>query len=308
MQKKNLFFLKNVVYCVIALFFLGNVAYGGEMKVLAPSSVKIGVPFLIRFKTEATDVQGTLYWCDQKIPLYLAEKNDFTQTLLLGTSVKTAVPGRATLRIETLMGNGIKNFALPIEVLFKAYPEEHLSLPQKMVTPPSEVIPRIKRERQEVRKVLLDINNENYLELPLQKPVIGDITSTYGKQRVLNGRPSNPHTGVDLRASIGTEVRAVANGTVTLVADHYFSGKTIYINSGYGVVAMYCHLSEFLVQTGDSVSKGDIIAKTGVTGRITGPHLHFSLALQGQLVDPISLFSLDEQTFLEKNKEVLFNW
>lgn len=74
MQKKNLFFLKNVVYCVIALFFLGNVAYGGEMKVLAPSSVKIGVPFLIRFKTEATDVQGTLYWCDQKIPLYLAEK------------------------------------------------------------------------------------------------------------------------------------------------------------------------------------------------------------------------------------------
>ena len=293
---------------ILMLLTFGKVAYGGEIKVSFPPSVEVGMPFIIHLKTSQLPLEGKAYWCGQQIPIHFSEKTSYSQSLLMGTSAKTASPGRATFRMEFFMNGKAEKFAVPVEILAKSYPRELLTLPEKMVVPPSHELVRIKEEQRVVRQTLLDIRQDRFWDLPFFKPVDSMITSAYGKRRVLNGKPSNPHTGIDLRASAGTDVYAAADGIVTLVAEHYFSGHVIYINSGSGVVSLYCHLSKPLVQGGEHVRRGDLIAKSGVSGRITGPHLHFGMALQGQLVDPMPLFTTGEKELSKKNKEQVFRW
>jgi len=91
---------------------------------------------------------------------------------------------------------------------------------------------------------------------------------------------------VDYRAAEGTPVKAAADGTVVLSADHYFAGRCVYLDHGGGVVSVYLHLSKRLVEEGDVVSAGDVIGLSGRSGRVTGPHLHFGLCLQGMMVNP----------------------
>jgi murein DD-endopeptidase MepM/ murein hydrolase activator NlpD len=120
--------------------------------------------------------------------------------------------------------------------------------------------------------------------------VEGKNTSLYGLQRVLNGKPKDPHRGLDFRAPTETAVKAVADGRVILAESHYYAGNSMYIDHGNGVISLYFHLNKFDVIQGDIVNKGQIIGRSGCTGRATGPHLHLSISVQGQLVDPMPLF------------------
>lgn len=126
--------------------------------------------------------------------------------------------------------------------------------------------------------------------LPFHHPVVGKTTSAYGLQRVLNGKPKNPHRGMDFRAPTGTAIEAVADGRVILAEPHYYAGNSMYIDHGNGVVSLYFHLNKFEVSKGEFVKRGQIIGRAGSTGRATGPHLHLSISVQGQLVDPAPLF------------------
>ena len=127
-------------------------------------------------------------------------------------------------------------------------------------------------------------------ELPFIRPVPGTVSSPFGVRRFFNGKPRKPHSGVDFRGPTGTPIKATAAGTVKIVDDFYFSGKIIYIDHGAGVVSVYCHLSEMLVKEGQHVVAGEVIGKVGATGRVTGPHLHFGVAVQGTMVDALPLF------------------
>jgi murein DD-endopeptidase MepM/ murein hydrolase activator NlpD len=178
-----------------------------------------------------------------------------------------------------------------IAVQAKHYPETKLSLPEKMVTPPQEVLERIAREREQVLKARNTATAQRYWTLPLQRPVPGVVTSPYGGRRILNGKPRAPHGGIDFRAASGTPVKAAVQGVVILTGEHYYAGKSVYIDSGNGMISIYMHLSEIAVKEGDLVRRGQVLGKSGMTGRATGPHLHFGLSLGGQLVDPQPLFN-----------------
>ena len=163
-------------------------------------------------------------------------------------------------------------------------------LPEKMVTPPPEVLDRIKRENAELNAArAVDSDDRDFLK-PFAWPADGRISGVFGSQRVLNGVPKAPHAGLDIAAPQGTEVRAAAAGTVSLAEpDLYYTGGTVMIDHGHGLSTIYVHMSKLLVKKGDVVRQSDPIGAVGMTGRATGPHLHFGLAWFDVKLDPALL-------------------
>ncbi|MBL4620368.1 MAG: M23 family metallopeptidase, partial [Marinicaulis sp.] len=118
-------------------------------------------------------------------------------------------------------------------------------------------------------------------------PVTGRISGVFGSQRILNGEPKRPHSGVDVAAVTGTPVRAPASGIVTLAeGDMYFEGGLVLLDHGHWLESAFLHMSRIDVVPGQRIEKGDIIGAVGATGRVTGPHLHWSMKWAGMLVDP----------------------
>ncbi|WP_033069235.1 M23 family metallopeptidase [Thalassospira australica] len=159
-------------------------------------------------------------------------------------------------------------------------------LAPKMVTPDPDVISRIQDDSRQAREARKERFTENFLQSGFVWPALGTITGVYGSQRILNGEPRAPHWGIDIAVPTGTPVIAPADGIVTLAhPDMYFSGATLFIDHGLGVVSAFLHLSEIDVKIGDVVRQGDVIAKVGSSGRSTGPHLDWRVNVGTARID-----------------------
>ena len=117
-------------------------------------------------------------------------------------------------------------------------------------------------------------------------PAEGRLASRFGLRRFFNGEPRSPHSGLDLAVPRGTPIKASAHGQVLAVDDYFFNGKTVFVDHGNGLISMYCHLDRIDVEAGDAVGQGQRIGLSGKTGRASGPHLHWSVILNGAMVDP----------------------
>jgi len=158
-------------------------------------------------------------------------------------------------------------------------------LQKNMVTPPDDVLKRIKADQRAVTLAREQPAPLGDFWQGVDWPVIGRISGVFGSQRILNGNPRQPHYGIDIAAAKGTPVRAPASGLVTLVKDLYFSGWTVIVNHGLGLNSTFLHLDSTAVSEGASILRGDIIGTVGSTGRSTGPHLDWRLDWQGRRID-----------------------
>ena len=158
------------------------------------------------------------------------------------------------------------------------------------VTPPHSVLERIRNEAAMTRRARERRDARTDWIGGWIWPVHGRITGVYGSQRILNGQPRNPHWGLDIAAPTGTPVLAPAGGIISLThPDMYFSGGTLFIDHGHGLVSAFLHLSAISVEEGQRVEQGDLIGKVGATGRATGPHLDWRINVGNTRVDPYLL-------------------
>jgi murein DD-endopeptidase MepM/ murein hydrolase activator NlpD len=165
-------------------------------------------------------------------------------------------------------------------------------LQKKMVTPPKSFYDRIKRENKSI-KLIRNLNSEiNYVFQEFIWPNKGIISGVFGSQRILNGKPRRPHYGVDIAAKNGSPVLSPTDSIVRMAEnDLYFTGGTIMLDHGHGVISVYSHLSKIKVKVGDKVFKGQHIAEVGSTGRSTGPHLDWRVNWFNQRLDPALLIN-----------------
>lgn len=159
-------------------------------------------------------------------------------------------------------------------------------LPGGMVSPDAAALRRITRERALLVAARAVDSAGTGFTAEMAWPARGRISGIFGSQRILNGQPRQPHYGLDVAAPTGTPIHASLPGRVMLSGDFFFFGQILVVDHGHGVNTLYAHLSERLAQDGQVVERGERIALMGATGRVTGPHLHFSLSWYQTFLDP----------------------
>ncbi|WP_104722153.1 peptidoglycan metallopeptidase Pgp3 [Helicobacter mesocricetorum] len=167
------------------------------------------------------------------------------------------------------------------------YKKEQIYVSPAKAKPNKKNQERIRKERKETQEIYAIHTKERYWSEPFIYPVESKITSAYGNARVFNGEVSSYHSGTDFRAAVGTPIYASNSGKVVLAKERFLAGGSVIIDHGEGVFSMYYHCNVLKVKVGDRVNKGDLIALSGDSGRVSGPHLHFGFLVQGVQVDPL---------------------
>jgi len=239
----------------------------------------------VRSRTPLAEVQGEAF--GQPITFYQTAPDHWQGIAAIDLSTK---PGKYTVRVKAGVGSGGQLTGTdPIGVAARSFPTRQLNVAEEFATPPKDVLARIERERRAAEAIFARITPERYWIGSFVPPVPGTPTSSFGRRSIVNGEPRSPHSGTDFQAADGTPVVAPNRGRIALAADQYFAGKTIIIDHGAGLYSYLAHLSEMSVREGETVERGQKIALSGSTGRVTGPHLHWTLRVGKARVDPLSL-------------------
>ena len=194
----------------------------------------------------------------------------------------------APAQVEVTVADPLGQHRYRFDVARRSYDVQRVDgVPERTVTPPAEVLARIRREQELVDRARAPVSARQDFLAGFARPLDGPITGVYGSARIYNGVPKNPHYGLDIAAAAGTLVRAPAAGVVRLAQpDLYFSGGTLIVDHGQGLTSTFIHLSALLVAEGDELTRGEPIARVGATGRATGPHLDWRMNWRHVRIDP----------------------
>lgn len=201
---------------------------------------------------------------------------------VVGLALNTT-PGAHELRVQIGSETGLQEF----KVKPKVYPEQRITLKDKSKVELSPAdLARAEREIAAIMELKRHWRAAPDTDLAFVLPAEGELGGRFGVHRFFNGEPRLPHAGLDVVVKRGTPVKASAQGIVLAVEDYFFNGKTVFVDHGNGLITLYCHLDRIDVQPGVPVSKGQQIGLSGMTGRASGPHVHWSVVLNGAMVDP----------------------
>jgi murein DD-endopeptidase MepM/ murein hydrolase activator NlpD len=187
---------------------------------------------------------------------------------------------------QVIVHSGDGRQQVQFSIVDKQYASQSLNVAPGQVNLSKADLERVNRDKQVIEHAMSRWTDEQPEALRMPQPVPGVRSSSFGMRRIFNGESRNPHMGMDIAAPIGTPVRAPLAGTVIDTGNYFFNGNTVFVDHGRGMISMYCHLSAINVQPGEHVAAGTTLGKVGMTGRVTGPHLHWGLSLNRAWVDP----------------------
>ena len=268
--------ITSFLFLVIWLM-LTHTAFAFPQNALKPGGVAI-IPV-----APATDQKPTVNYQSKPVALIKGRSNWLA---IIGLSLKAK---HGTHQVKILR----RSHKNPVYTSFKVKPYQYrtqrLTIKNKnKVNPDKKSLKRIEKEYL-LKKQLIQHYSTQAPNLNFIKPTKGRDSGRFGLRRIINKQKRNPHSGMDIAAPRGRTVKAAESGKVLYTGDLFFTGRVIYLDHGNGLITLYAHLSKILVKTGESVTRGQVIGKVGSTGRATGPHLHWSVYLNGNAVDP-SLF------------------
>jgi len=243
------------------------------------SSVPGGIS-IVPLGSVSSSVNAPHTWLGEQPVLVTSDHNEWYAVVGLPLSIK---PGSHELKVKMGDETRVQSFV----VKSKKYPAQYITLKDtgKVELNPEDEA-RAVREIATIKELKLHWSDEDKTDLDFIIPAEGSLSGNFGLRRFFNGKPRSPHAGLDVAVPRDTPVMSSAAGKVLAVDDYFFNGKTIFVDHGNGLITMYCHLDQSDVKTGDKVSKGQTIGLSGMSGRATGPHLHWSVILNGAMVDP----------------------
>ncbi|MBF0384228.1 MAG: M23 family metallopeptidase [Magnetococcales bacterium] len=196
-----------------------------------------------------------------------------------------------TIRVKITPKKGRKEIiSSKVWVPARKYKEEHITLPKKKVDLGKRDLTKARKETKAIRGTYKIRGGRAGYSEEFRQVLTGRFSGVFGSRRILNGKAKRPHSGVDIAAPKGTPIITTAPGKVVLTGqDYFFTGNTIVVHHGDGVISLYAHLDSMLVENGEWVPAGTVIGLVGMTGRATGPHLHWGTMVRGARVDPMMM-------------------
>ncbi len=264
---------------VMIVFLLAAVVYTASQG----SAVEVKVP------AEPGVKSVQVVWRDKRVPAF---RSGGAWATILGVDLDTK-PGEHSADALLTMDDGrVDRRAIAVDVAAKKFPTSQLNVEQKFVELSKADLARSQRESEEIGAIYRRMTTDIVPDEPFTVPIPGESGTNFGVRRIFNGEPRAPHSGADLHAAAGTPIRATNRGRVALAKNLFFTGNTVILDHGLGIISLYAHLSRIDVKAGEVVKNGQMIGLSGATGRVTAPHLHWAMRVQGARVDPFSLVEL----------------
>ena len=227
---------------------------------------------------------------DREIPL-VRVRDGAAWSGLIGIDLETA-PGTYRVQVAAESADARTLTAThPLAVAARQFPTRRLRVAPAYVEPPAAEIKRIAADAARLNALYKTTTGQS-LPGRFEAPVAAAPQNTFGARSIFNGQSRSPHSGVDFPSPLGTPIASPAMATVVLADDLFFTGRTVALDHGLGLISVLAHMSKIAVHVGDAVKPGDVLGEVGATGRATGPHLHWSVRLNGARVDPMSLIEL----------------
>jgi murein DD-endopeptidase MepM/ murein hydrolase activator NlpD len=201
-------------------------------------------------------------------------------------------PGPATLVLSWTNAAGDHRRAIPFRIVSGTYKTDELKVASSRVNPNKKNVERAQREARKIKRIYAEGRLDRLWQSDFQLPMSSDITSPFGNKRVFNGKLKSFHNGVDFRARTPSPVFAANSGIVKLAENLFYSGNAVVIDHGTGIFTIYAHLSRIDVTPGQHIEKGQRLGLTGATGRVSGPHLHWGVKVNGIAVNPMQLINI----------------
>jgi murein DD-endopeptidase MepM/ murein hydrolase activator NlpD len=219
--------------------------------------------------------------------------DDRTWQVIVGIDLDVA-PGRhgVALRWTQAGHTSTQTATHTLDVTPKAFRTRTLTVPETFVNPPESAQAQIAADAKLIAQAWNSSTDERYWKTPFIAPVPHEANSAFGSRSVYNGQARSPHGGADFASPTGTPIKAPNTGRVVIARDMYYTGGTVAIDHGLGLVSLVAHLSKIDVKEGQMVQVGEIVGEVGATGRVTGPHLHWAVKARNARVDPLSLLAV----------------
>lgn len=244
------------------------------------SAVRLTLPDEPRLKS----VQ--VIWQGKQVPAFRAAG---AWTTIVGVDLEAKPGAHEGEGVLTTDDGRVERRKIVIDVRAKKFPTTPLKVDDRFVELNKTALDRANRESKETEAIYGRISTDVVPDEPFTVPIPGVAGRNFGERRIFNGEPRAPHSGADLRARSGTPVHAANRGRVVLAKNLFFTGSTVIVDHGLGIYSLYAHLSRIDVKSGEAVKNGQVVGLVGATGRVTAPHLHWGMRVQGARVDPFSL-------------------